>query len=164
MGWGRLRLGDAGNVDHVPLGALDALLDGGRHFQGLAEAEAHLAVAVAHDHQRAEGEVLAPLHDLGDAANVDDLVLHFALLVPALGSGLGYGSCPERAQAYQERYERSQRSQDLVCYQKALERELNGQNGYSCPNSSQHYQNAYRRNQRSSDLVCFQKALERELQ
>ena len=75
-----------------------------------------------------------------------------------------YGSCPERAQAYQERYERSQRSQDLVCYQKALERELNGQNGYSCPNSSQHYQNAYERNQRSSDLVCFQKALERELQ
>ena len=74
------------------------------------------------------------------------------------------GSCPERAQAYQERYERSQRSQDLVCYQKALERELNGQNGYSCPNSSQHYQNAYERNQRSSDLVCFQKALERELQ
>ena len=74
-----------------------------------------------------------------------------------------YGNCPERAQLYQERYERSQRSQDLVCYQKALERELNGNNNYSCPHSSQYYQTAYESKQRSSDLVCFQKALEREL-
>ena len=75
-----------------------------------------------------------------------------------------YGNCPERAQTYQERYEKSQRSQDLVCYQKALERELNGKNSYSCAYSSQYYQTAYERNQRSSDLVCFQKALEREFQ
>ena len=34
-----------------------------------------------------------------------------------------YGGCPDRAQAYQERYERSR---DLVCYQKALKRELRG--------------------------------------
>ncbi len=87
-----------------------------------------------------------------------------ALAGQAYAQKTPYGSCPERAQVYQERYERSQRSQDLVCYQKALERELNGQSSYSCPNSSQYYQTAYERNQRSSDLVCFQKALERELQ
>ncbi|GAB2836728.1 hypothetical protein GCM10027276_44250 [Comamonas piscis] len=74
-----------------------------------------------------------------------------------------YGSCPERAQVYQDRYERYLRSQDLVCFQKALERELNGENSDKCPNSSQSYQTAYERDQRSSDLVCFQKSLEREL-
>ena len=74
-----------------------------------------------------------------------------------------YGSCPDRAQTYQERYERSQQSRDLVCYQKALERELSGEQRYSCPSSAQYYQTAYERYQRSSDLVCYQKTLEREL-
>ena len=74
-----------------------------------------------------------------------------------------YGGCPDRAQAYQERYERSQQSRDLVCYQKALERELRGPQRYGCPSSAQYYQAVYERYQRSSDLVCYQQALEREL-
>lgn len=35
-----------------------------------------------------------------------------------------YGSCPETAQHYQSEYERNLRTQDLVCFQHALEREL----------------------------------------
>jgi hypothetical protein len=74
-----------------------------------------------------------------------------------------YGNCPDHAQTYQERYERSHQSSDLVCYQKALKRELSGQQRYSCPSSAQYYQTAYERDQRSSDLVCYQQALSREL-
>lgn len=74
-----------------------------------------------------------------------------------------YGSCPERAQTYQDRYNQTMRSSDLVCYQKALERELGDSSGFSCPGSSQSYQERYERTQNSSDLVCFQQALQREL-
>ena len=74
-----------------------------------------------------------------------------------------YGSCSESAQSYQDRYESIMRASDLVCYQKALERELGGNSGYSCDQSADHYQAAYEANQRSSDLVCYQEALEREL-
>lgn len=79
------------------------------------------------------------------------------------GADTPYGSCPERAQTYQERYQSSMRSGDLVCYQKALERELGSSSGYNCPGSSQSYQQAYERTQKASDLICFQQALEREL-
>lgn len=74
-----------------------------------------------------------------------------------------YGDCSDRAQTYQERYEQSQQAQDLVCYQKALERELSGQQRYNCSSSAQYYQTEYERYQRSNDLVCYQQALEREL-
>lgn len=77
-----------------------------------------------------------------------------------------YGSCPERADAYQARYETSGRVSDLVCMQAALERELSGSDRsgvYDCPQTSQHYQTAYERSGRPSDLVCMQTALEREL-
>jgi len=74
-----------------------------------------------------------------------------------------YGLCPERAQTYQDRYNQSMRSGDLVCFQKALQRELGNSSGYSCPSSSQSYQQSYERTQNASDLVCFQQALQREL-
>jgi hypothetical protein len=74
-----------------------------------------------------------------------------------------YGSCPDRAQTYQDRYSQSMRSSDLVCYQKALQRELGDSSAFSCPGSSQSYQEAYERIQNSNDLVCFQQALQREL-
>ena len=74
-----------------------------------------------------------------------------------------YGSCPLRAQIYQERYESGLQSSDLVCFQKALEREMSNSAGFPCPKSSQYYQSAYERDLRSSDLVCFQNALTREL-
>ena len=78
----RVRDGRAahGDRDHVLLGDLDPLLDGGRNFLRLARAEADAALAVADDDERAEAEVLAALDDLGDAVDVDDLVDH-----PAFG-------------------------------------------------------------------------------
>lgn len=75
-----------------------------------------------------------------------------------------YGSCPDRAETYQKRYESSGQPSDLVCYQKTLERELGGSQKFSCPNNAQYYQTAYESSGNSSDLVCYQQALERELQ
>lgn len=81
----------------------------------------------------------------------------------ALAANTPYGSCSDSAQSYQDRYQTSMRASDLVCYQKALERELAGDANYNCDKSADHYQTAYETNQRSSDLVCYQQALEREL-
>lgn len=75
-----------------------------------------------------------------------------------------YGSCSEPAQYYQERYERSGQVKDMVCMQKALERDLMDTSSYSCPNSAQYYQTQYEQHGRSGDLICMQKALEEELQ
>lgn len=93
------------------------------------------------------------------------LYLALVLVFPSLTAAQStpYGSCGQRAQYYQERYERSQQAQDLVCYQKALEREMRSPQRFDCPRSAQYYQSAYERDQRSSDLICFQQALEREL-
>ncbi|MGF6109315.1 hypothetical protein QFZ85_000834 [Pseudomonas frederiksbergensis] len=74
-----------------------------------------------------------------------------------------YGSCSDSAQSYQDRYQSTMRASDLVCYQKALERELGGSSGYDCSQSAEHYQTEYESNQRSSDLVCYQEALQREM-
>lgn len=75
-----------------------------------------------------------------------------------------YGSCPDRADIYQKRYLSTMQAQDLVCYQKALEREMNGTQKFNCPYSAQYYQTAYLSSMSASDLVCYQQALERELQ
>lgn len=72
-------------------------------------------------------------------------------------------SCPETSQTYQDRYERSFRTSDLVCMQRALERELSGQSVYSCNQTSQFYQERYERTGRNSDLVCMQEVLGEEL-
>ena len=75
-----------------------------------------------------------------------------------------YGSCSDTAQAYQERYETHGQVQDMVCMQKALEREMTGGPSYSCSRSAQSYQTAYESTGRTSGLVCMQEALKRELQ
>ena len=75
-----------------------------------------------------------------------------------------YGACSERAQYYQERYESSGQVGDMVCMQKAMERDLNDTSGYSCPRSAQSYQTSYETDGRFDDMVCMQKALESELQ
>ncbi|WP_152974841.1 hypothetical protein [Pseudomonas sp. RIT-PI-q] len=82
----------------------------------------------------------------------------------AFAANTPYGSCSDSAQSYQDRYQSTMRASDLVCYQKALERELGGNSSYACDKSADHYQAAYEANQQSSDLVCYQEALERELQ
>lgn len=75
-----------------------------------------------------------------------------------------YGSCSATAQSYQQSYESNGQASDLVCYQKALEREMSGSVPYDCPLSAQHYQDAYSSSGRSNDLVCYQESLQRELQ
>ena len=72
-------------------------------------------------------------------------------------------SCSERAQTYQERYLRTNRINDLICFQKALERELTNPQQFHCPKSAQHYQDQYLKTNNSSDFVCFNKALRKEL-
>src|SRR5205814_681328 len=91
MSGGGMRDGRAahGDRDHVLLGDLDAFLDGGRDFLGLAGAVADLPLAVADDDEGAEAEVLAALDDLRHAVDVDDLVDHPALvtlLAPAIAA------------------------------------------------------------------------------
>lgn len=81
----------------------------------------------------------------------------------AIAEKTPYGSCSERAQTYQERYEKSMQSKDLVCYQTALKREMSDGKKMNCPKSAQHYQSTYEKTQRSNDLICYQQALQREL-
>src|SRR3954463_14635599 len=81
--------GDAGHLVEVLLGLLDALGDRRGHLLGLAVADAHGAVAVAHDHQRGEAEAPTALDDLGHA--VDG---HHALDEVALLGGRASGPPP----------------------------------------------------------------------
>jgi hypothetical protein len=68
--------------EQVALGFLGALLDGQRHFLGLAVAEADAAVAVADHHECGERESTTALHHLGDAVDGDD-----ARLAQSVGIG-----------------------------------------------------------------------------
>lgn len=97
------------------------------------------------------------------------MISGFIVIVGLAASGAAeaetpYGSCGQNAQYYQERYETLGQISDMVCMQKALEREMTSGPSYSCPYSAQTYQTAYEMNGRSSDLVCMQEALTRELQ
>ena len=90
-------------------------------------------------------------------------ILLAALCPVAIAQDTPYGTCPLRAETYQKQYESAGQSSDLVCFQKALEREMSGAQKFSCPQTAQYYQTAYERDGNSSDLVCYQQALEREL-
>src|SRR3954469_14062707 len=81
--------GDARHLVEVLLGLLDALGDRRGHLLGLAVADAHGAVAVAHDYQRGEAEAPTALDDLGHA--VDG---HHALDEVALLGGRASGPPP----------------------------------------------------------------------
>src|SRR4249919_970569 len=62
------------DIDHRLAGFFHRLLDGDRHFAGLAITEADLAGAVAHHRQSGEGELAAALDGLGDAVDGDQLL------------------------------------------------------------------------------------------
>ena len=81
---------DAGDAEEVLLGLLDALGDGGRHFLGLAVADAHGAVTVTDDDECGEAEATTTLDDLGDTVDVHQLVdeLVVALFAIATASTL----------------------------------------------------------------------------
>ncbi|WP_343314032.1 hypothetical protein AAIB41_02490 [Brucella sp. BE17] len=93
------------------------------------------------------------------------LISFFVIFASSFASAqTPYGSCSEPAQYYQERYEKNGQVKDMVCMQKALERDLTDTSSYSCPHSAQYYQTQYEQHGRSGDLICMQKALEEELQ
>src|SRR3954462_4372592 len=81
--------GDPRNLVEVLLGLLDALGDRRGHLLGLAVADAHGAVAVAHDHEGGEAEAPATLDDLGHAVD-----RHHALDEVALLGGRASGPPP----------------------------------------------------------------------
>ncbi len=68
---------DDRHQDDVLLRVVDALGDRIGHFVGLAQADAHMPLAVAHHHDRVEAEPATALHHFGDAVDVDELVLEF---------------------------------------------------------------------------------------
>jgi hypothetical protein len=61
--------------DQILLGVLDRLADRLRDLVGLAEADADVPAAVAHDDQRREREPPAALDDLGHPVDGDDAVV-----------------------------------------------------------------------------------------
>ena len=67
------------HLDHVAARRFHGLLDGYRHFAGLAATEANLAVTVANDGQRSETEDTATLYHLGHAVDLYQLLLEIAL-------------------------------------------------------------------------------------
>ena len=71
---------DHRDAHDVLLGILDALADGLGHVTGLAQADADVAVAVAHDDHRREREAPAALVHLGDAIDLDDALLERELV------------------------------------------------------------------------------------
>ena len=73
-----------GNLNQVLLGVLNALADSVRHLAGLAQAEAHGAVAVADNDQCGELEDTAALHGLADAVDGDNR----ALSVPVVDASI----------------------------------------------------------------------------
>ncbi len=84
------------------------------------------------------------------------IALLIGLACPGIAQDTPYGRCPGRAQVYQERYEQDSQARDLVCYQKALQRELSGKQTFNCPHSARCYQNAYEKYSRTNDLVYYQ--------
>src|SRR3954447_3413705 len=72
--------GDPRHLVEVLLGLLDALGDRRGHLLGLAVADAHGAVAVAHDHQRGEAEAPTALDHLAHAVEGDHALDVVALL------------------------------------------------------------------------------------
>src|SRR3954447_23556033 len=73
--------GDARHLVEVLLGLFDTLGDRRGHLLGLAVADTHGAVAVAHHDQRGEAEAPAALDDLGDTVDrYDTLDVRLALV------------------------------------------------------------------------------------
>src|SRR5699024_2050526 len=73
--------GDHRNAEEVLASLLGALLDRGRHLLRLAVADAHVALAVADDHESGEAEATTALHDLGHAVDGDDALQVLVALV-----------------------------------------------------------------------------------
>src|SRR5699024_8214600 len=73
--------GDHRDAEEVLASFLGALLDGRGNFLGLAVADAHVAFAVADDHEGGEAEATTTLHDLRHAVDGDDALQVLVALV-----------------------------------------------------------------------------------
>jgi hypothetical protein len=62
-------------LDQILLGLLDALFDGHGHFARFAHTETGVAATVPNNNKRRKAQVLAALHDFGDAIDGNDVVL-----------------------------------------------------------------------------------------
>ena len=89
------------------------------------------------------------------AHQIGALLFILSLPLVAMAQETPYGSCPLRAETYQDRYESTGQASDLVCFQKALEREMSGAHKFCCPRTAQYYQTSYERAGNSSDLVLL---------
>merc|ERR1712164_16717 len=88
------------DLDHIAASRLHGLLDGSRHFAGLATAEANTTLSVSNDSQSGEGEDTATLYGFCDAVNLNQLldvafvalllvICHNLELQPAFTSSIG---------------------------------------------------------------------------
>src|SRR4051794_27791979 len=92
----RVRDGSALEVDleHLLAGVLGALFDGVGDLVGLAVADTDVALAVADDDERAEGERAAALDDLGAAVDADDGGLEAGFVGAAVAVAATAGAAP----------------------------------------------------------------------
>src|SRR5438105_2134845 len=79
-------LAGAGHGQHLAPRGVDRLADRFTDLVGLAGRDAHVAVAVAHRHQRVEAEAPAALHHLGHAVDRDDVLDLVAVAVAAIAA------------------------------------------------------------------------------
>jgi hypothetical protein len=82
----------------------------------------------------------------------------------AAGARAEDGSCPERSEVYQKRFEQTNAEGDMTCMQQALQRELSSTTEADCPETAEHYETAYTNGGRTNDMVCALKAKQRENQ
>src|SRR5690242_105928 len=74
------------HLDQVALGRLGRLADGFWHLAGLAVAEAHAALLIAHHDECGEAETAATLDHLGHAIDVHELVDELAVALLAISA------------------------------------------------------------------------------
>lgn len=95
------------------------------------------------------------------------LALAFATLFigcPAAYAQSDSGTCPERSEVYQKRFEETNSQEAMTCMQQAFQRELSANSDADCPETSEHYETAYQNGGRTDDMVCALKAKQRENQ
>ena len=73
--------GGDGNLEHVLLCVLDALLDCQRDLGGLTLAKANVALAVTDDDESDERHAVAALHGLGNTVDVDYALLKIGVIL-----------------------------------------------------------------------------------
>jgi hypothetical protein len=62
------------HLNHVATCGFQSLLDGSWHFTRLATTKTDTTLAITHHRQRGEGENTTPLHYLGDAIDLNQLL------------------------------------------------------------------------------------------